>query len=212
MVLAVPVYASREWAMKFREEVLNVKLAEILSKFGLRADPEIIQGSHKMPDVRILVGGLKVILEGKAEAARAKLTKQAKERLETGFADISIAILYGNRLFEADSTEKLADKLATAKYSGRVFHWGTEGVQEIPLHDMSVNELVELLNNIYTLYINNDLLSRKIGEIDEAIGRLAGEAKQTSLFFHGTAVEAKLKEALGIGETDGKEEDEDGEG
>ena len=52
----------------FREEVLNVALAKVLSARGLVTTPETIQssgGARKMPDVLVLFHGLRVILEGK---------------------------------------------------------------------------------------------------------------------------------------------------
>jgi len=49
---------------KFREEALKVTLAEILSNYGVIANPEIIV-TKKLADFRIVIGGLKVILKRK---------------------------------------------------------------------------------------------------------------------------------------------------
>lgn len=191
--------------MRFREEVLNVELATILRTYGLAANPEII-AERKLPDVRIIVGGLKVILEGKTEALRKELDQQAKERLTDGLADISLAIYYPTGLNEAEDLDALRKGLVDAAYDGVVYHWGSEGVERIRLEGKSVKDLVEVLNRVYTLYTSNNLLARKIEEIEQGITRLTGESSQTSLMMYGDAVEAKLRKALGIPEKNGKKE------
>ncbi len=194
--------------MKFREEVLNVTLAQILRSYGLIANPEIII-SNKLPDVRIVVGGLKVILEGKIETQRKALEKQAKNRLTSGIADISIAIFYPKSINEVEDLPTLRTKMQGSYYSGIVFYWDTNGTNTIKLDKKSVSELVDVINRVYTLYIKNDLLVSKIEEIESEITKLTGEGQQTSLFYHFNAVEGKLRRVLGIDEEDGEEDGEE---
>jgi hypothetical protein len=193
--------------VRFREEVLNVNLAQILRRYGLTANPEIIT-SGKLPDVRIVAGGLKVILEGKNETQRKVLEKQARKRLEHGLADISIAIYYPNGLNEAENLDALKDKMLETRYSGVVYHWSTTGINQIRLDRKMVGDLVEILNHVFTLYTTNDLLTNKIKEIEAGITKLTGEGQQTSLLFNTEAVKGKLRKALGIGEEEDSEEEE----
>lgn len=194
--------------MKFREEVLNVSLAEILRNYGLAANPEIITSS-KLPDVRIVIGGLKVILEGKTKVARKALEKQARNRLESGLADISIAIHYPKGLNEAENIDKLKNKMRDAQYSGVVYYWSSIGISSIRLDGKTVTDLVEVINRVFTLYIENDLLRKKIEEVEVGITKLTEEGPKSSLlFYYANAIESKLRKALGISEDNGEEEEE----
>ena len=198
--------------MKFREEILNTALAQILREYGLAANPEIII-SNKLPDVRIIIGGIKVILEGKIETAKKALQKQTRERLEDGLADISLAIYYRKNLYEAPDADALKRNMQKSTYSGVVYHWGNEGMQHMDFESKSVQDLVEILNRIFTLYTKNNLLANKVKEIEEGINRLTGEAGQTSLSFQTGITEkydawGKLKKVLGIGEEIGEEREE----
>jgi hypothetical protein len=184
---------------RFREEVLNVKLAELLKERGLKADPEVIQG--KLPDVRVVIGGLILILEGKS-SSKTNLMKQAKDRVNSGLANISIAIEYPPGLNEADDIDILKANLANSRYDGKIFYWSSEGISELPLNQINIDEMVESINHIYSLYIKNHLLSDKVQEIGNKIDTLAGRGTQTSIHFHAGNVEKKLKEALGLGEED----------
>ncbi len=185
--------------MRFREEVLNITLAQILCSYGLAANPEIIT-QRKLPDVKIVVGGLKIILEGKNATQTVQLEKQAKARLTSGLADISIAINYPEGINEAENLDKLKVNLSNIGYDGIIYHWGADGIKQIPITNATVQDLVEILNRVYTLYTKNDLLITKIQEIDQCITSLTGEGQQTSLTFFDSTVERRLREALGIGE------------
>ena len=77
----------------FREEVLNVALAELLEQRGLLSVPETIRKSiarktKDLPD--ILVGdllGLRIVIEGRfdnGKNSRESLLKDSKERVENG--------------------------------------------------------------------------------------------------------------------------------
>lgn len=196
---------SKRASEKFREEVLNTKLADILRDYGLAANPEVITSS-KLPDVKIVVGGLKIILEGKIETQVRQLEKQAKARLTSGLADISIAIDYAKGLNEAEDVDALKTNMAAAKYDGVIYHWGADGIKQIPLEKVGISDLVEILNRVYTLYTKNDLLITKIKEIDECITSLTGEGRQTSLTLFDDAVEGRLRAVLGIGDRNDQEE------
>ncbi len=194
-------------SVQYREEVLNYILAEILRSYGLTANPEIIE-KGRMPDVIILVGGIKVILEGKLAGTGRALKKQAKERLRSGLADISVGVIYPEGANLAESVDELRSGLESSRYDGYVFHWGSEGILEEVFEDKAIQELVSLLNRVYKLYVRNDILRGKIEDIERIIGNLEGRAQQTSLFFQGTLVEKRLREALGLGDGIGKEEEE----
>lgn len=192
--------------MRRREEVLNTTLAEILTSYGLPAEPETIV-SGKLPDVMMMImGGLKVIIEGKESTSRKALEEQAQTRLEAGLADISIALVYPKTLYEVGEPGDLRDKMDASRYSGTVYYWSRKGITMEQFVELSIKELAEVLNHAYGVYIQNDLLATKITEIEDGITRLTGEGQQRSLAFYSPAVQQKLRKALGIGESDGEEE------
>ena len=92
--------------MQYREEVLNVELAKILREYGFNAEAEVIE-HRKMPDVLIIIGGLKVIIEGRVTKNVAKLNKNTKSRLEEGLADISISVQYPDKINVAQHMDDL---------------------------------------------------------------------------------------------------------
>jgi len=68
--------------MRFREEVINIHFANILERYGLVASPETIHAKGR-PDVLIVIGGLKLIIEGRFMAG-PDLIKDVKKRVEIG--------------------------------------------------------------------------------------------------------------------------------
>jgi len=194
--------------MKYRQEVVNTELAKILKEYGLTAEPEIITRRKKKPDVLVIVGGLKVILEGDITNNPQKLYEAARKRLEDGLADVSISILYPEGINIAGGLEELKDNLKKSRYSGKIFYWGRQGIEEMPLpENSSIKELVEGINRVCSLYIRNDILSEKVKEINNTIRAVAGELTQTTLLSYAPSLKRRLKEALGISEG---EEEEDG--
>ena len=86
----------------FREEVLNVILAQILEEHGVISAPErIIKArpgmTRKMPDVLVYFRGLRLIIEGKVEDApnaEESALSAARQRVEDGLAHIGVAVVY----------------------------------------------------------------------------------------------------------------------
>jgi hypothetical protein len=113
--------------MRFRQEVLNVALAEILEEIGLVAVPEEIVkrvGQRKMPDVLVEVQGLRLMIEGEIgfeESALARAASSAKSRVEGGLAHIAIAVVYPESLLSAESVESLREKMREEALSFRIF-------------------------------------------------------------------------------------------
>jgi len=193
--------------MRFREEILNYTLAQILRDYTFSAHSEVIV-SKKLPDVLITIGGLKVILEGKREGDWKELDAQAQRRLESGMSDVSLALQYPDHLYEAQDEDDLKKAMASAVYDGGVYYWGQKGLETLSFGSRNVQELVEMLDRVVKLYIKNELLTSKIQEINDAIGKLTGEGKQVSLYFQGSVVERRLREALGVGEELGEEKED----
>jgi hypothetical protein len=194
--------------MRFREEVLNVTLAGILREYEFLANAEVVHATGKLPDVHILVGGLKVNLEGRNEKDKRGVQRMAEDRLRSAIADVAIALYYPDPMFEASGQDELKAQMAASSYDGAIFYWTKEGVAKRDLERIAVSDLVELLNGVVSLYIKNDILSGKIEEIDDTIRRLSAEGEQTESPLGSPALERKLRDILNLGEEAG---DKDGE-
>lgn len=85
---------------RYREEVFNVTLAELLIARGILSDPEQIlkkgTSGKALPDVLITFRGLRLAIEGKvddAPSAKDVALGQADDRVVKGIAHIGIVIL-----------------------------------------------------------------------------------------------------------------------
>ena len=114
-------------SVRFRQEVLNVALAEILEEIGLVAVPEEIvkdAGQRKIPDVLVEVQGLRLAIEGEIGvegSAMSRAEDSAKSRVEGGLAHIAVAVVYPESLACAESVESLKDRMREADISFRIF-------------------------------------------------------------------------------------------
>ncbi|MGB9590622.1 MAG: N-6 DNA methylase, partial [Candidatus Hydrothermia bacterium] len=114
--------------MRFRQEVLNVALAEILDEMGLVPVPEGIiknAGQNKMPDVLVEIQGLRLMIEGEVgtqeTAAVKKAANSAKSRIEGGLAHIALGVVYPEFLVEMTSWEGLKEKIREETLLFRIF-------------------------------------------------------------------------------------------
>lgn len=182
--------------MRFREEVINIQFAYLLREYGLEANPETIEKGG-FPDVIINMGGLKVIVEGRF-GNRESLKRDVKERIENGMADISIGIFYPQKIKEAASLDQLRDKISSVIYDGVVCYFERTGLVLKEFNDMTLNNVVETLNNIFHLYVKNDLVRAFVVKVEETIESVANTAVNVGLFFQSDALVERLKQTLGI--------------
>jgi len=93
----------------FRQEVLNVYLATLLSRRGLIALPEQ-RLPHALPDVLVSFRGLRLIIEGEVDDqpdADQRAWKKAVERVDRGLAHLALAVVYPHTLRRASPEEAL---------------------------------------------------------------------------------------------------------
>lgn len=150
------------------EPALNVTLANLLSKRGLRAlgEVKIHKGKVlKKPDVMMVLNAVKIILEGKFKGQRKVLESQCRKRIEDGLCDIAIAVEYKKTPFAGESLEKTLEKM---KFEANVY-WvtGNTGWQE----NIDVNELVKMIRGAYTRAASNDIVGEAVKDLNEALDR-----------------------------------------
>jgi len=182
--------------MRFREEVINVHLANLFREFGLESNPETIQKSGR-PDVIINMGGLKIIIEGRFGNIDS-LMNDIKERVLQGMADISMGIYYDSELRSADNVDVLITKLKTSSYGGAVCYFERGGLATKEFDNVTLSNIVEMLNNIFHLYIKNDIVRDYVKRVEDTIEKISNRASTEGLFFKSEVLIDRLKNTLGI--------------
>lgn len=156
--------------MVFREEVLNVKLAELLSSDGIVSVPETIikRGAGKrLPDV--IVGdyiGMRVVIEGRVDGTgvRESLDKDCKKRLEEGIASLTVGVVYPSDLRNAGFS-KLEEEMRQAKLDVKVY---TEA-GSIGWVGSDFSGLSATLRTAYENLVKEDVVNEAVRELGAAI-------------------------------------------
>ena len=181
----------------FREEVVNVVLAEQLEQRGMLSVPETIRKSiarktRDLPDIIVAdLLGIRMVIEGRFNSgspARTSLLKDARERVEQGISPVCLAVLYPPALRTADSLPKLRRNLEKATLTIRVISESSEGEWA----EGTVDDIVEALRRSYELLVSEDVVVAAVGEIASAI-EIASD-----LFARTPSLSERFRKALGV--------------
>lgn len=183
----------------FREEVVNVALAELLEQRGMLSVPETVRksvhkSSHDLPDIIVAdLLGIRMVIEGrfnKNKGSRDSLLKDARERVEQGVSPVCLAVLYPPELRTAESLPKLRKNLEKATVGIRVISENNDG----DWTEGNVDDIAEALRRSYELLVSEDVVVASVGEI-------AGAIEQASdLFARTETLNDRFREVLGIPE------------
>ncbi len=195
---------------RFREEAINVQLGNLLAARGLEATAETIEAGGR-PDVLIILGGLKLVLEGRTEAQRQSLMRDAQARVEEGLADMAMAIVYPRGLETARDMAELSRQIELAHYDGAIFHFDRQGIASMPFAGASLDELIQTINAVFRLRVQNDIVREQVANLEGTIEDIVSQASTTDLFFSSAVLVGRLKAALGIEANAGKTTDDDGD-
>lgn len=165
-----------------REEVLNVRLSDLLRKRGVLASPERIRSKRtsaglqrRLPDVTVShLLGIRVVIEGRAASTpggEVTLTEDAKRRIEEGLASIAIAIVYPREVKEA-ADEDIENALVAAKLRIRILTEEQDG-------EWFVGDTVTLEEALRRTY---DSLTKE-SVVDEAVARLGAVVENAAQVF-----------------------------
>ena len=193
---------------KFREEVVNVQLAEVLIERGLEAQPETVTRKKELPDVMINLGGLKLVIEGRIETNLKSLRRDAAERITDALADISIAVAYPAETMSAANLAALKAKVGSGSYSGSVFSFGGGAIREDSFSKISVDELADLVNSAFRSAVQNDLVREQVKRVESTIEQIVESAAKSDLFFASDVLQSRLTTALGIDPNEKSEAEE----
>ena len=183
----------------FREEVVNVVLAELLEQRGMLSVPETIRKSiarktRDLPDIIVAdLLGIRMVIEGRfnnSRASRDSLLKDARERVELGISPVCLAVLYPPELRSAESLPKLRKNLEKATVGIRIISENSDG----DWSDGTVDDIVEALRRSYELLVSEDVVVASVAEIASAI------ENASDLFARSPALKDRFREGLGIPE------------
>lgn len=159
---------------RYREEVLNVYLAELLSDRGIVSVAESIMtqgrsGSRKLPDVVVEFFGLRVMLEGKVGGfpqAKERALIAARDRIKQGIAQMGVAIVYPPELREVSDVKSA---LAHCDFEIAVV---TES-KEIDYSKGGINYLADALKSAFEHLVEEDVVSEAVDVLDAGIDRFS---------------------------------------
>jgi len=162
---------SADRSQGLREEVLNVKLAELLSRSGLLSVPESIlseDARRRLPDVAIGdYWGVRVVLEGRIADrpnVEGTLETDCLRRIEEGIASIAIAVRYPPELRYSDWVT-LEEKLRTVTFRIKVFSEAGAG----EWIDSDLEGLSAILRRAYESLVHEDIVNASVEELRQSI-------------------------------------------
>lgn len=176
----------------FREEVLNVKLAELLSKRQIVSIPETLvtaSEGRRLPDV--IIGeywGVRVVLEGKVgdrSGVEENLERICRKRIEEGIGAISIGVIYPAEM-RSGRWLSLDEALTSARLKIRVF----TATRDSDWTESDLDGLSDVLRRAYENLVTEDA-------VDKAVVMLANTIESTAqalAAYRGT--EGRLREIL----------------
>ena len=184
---------------RYREEVFNVVLAQILDQRGVVTAPEqslqqIVEGKarRQMPDVIVSFRGLRTVIEGKVDdqvGADQSALKDAHERIDKGIAHIAVAVLYPSVLRKIEFVN-----LTTALEETTLKIAVVSEAEEIGWVAGDVGYLADLLRRTYDQLVAEDVVTMAAQELDSGVSAFAATA------FINKATIQRAAEILGIGE------------
>lgn len=179
---------------RFRQEVLNVILAQLLEERGVNISPESIitdsQSKRNMPDLLANFQGLRVAFEGEIDDqanAKEKAKSSARERVENSISHIGIAIIYPQVLRTVDFNQ-LEDSMENSIFEFAIISES----RETEFLKGNVNRLADELNYSYEHLVNEDVVREAVQIIEKGIE----EFSQTLIAQSGNMM--RLAEVLGI--------------
>jgi hypothetical protein len=185
--------------VRHREEVLNTVLAQLVVARGLNANPEAIKkkGAQK-PDVLIVFRGLRCAIEGKiADVANARqvVLNDAQGRVDSGLAQIAIAIVYAEKL-RRTALAQLTLAMAKATYDFLIY-------TEVGTGEWQTGAIDDILNSLrraHDVLSTDDAVKQAADELTVGLNEIA------NVFLEDAAVCDRLVNLLGIGSKEKEEE------
>ncbi|GBC78747.1 hypothetical protein HRbin08_02245 [bacterium HR08] len=162
----------------YRQEVLNVLLAQLLQDRGVVALPELIMDTHSahraMPDVLVSYRGLRLAIEGEVgdqTRARDRAWGKARQRVEQNIAHVAIAVVYPPDLRRMTEISHLKAALAQTTLAFSICNYLTADRPD--WQDGDVQHLVAALETNLQQLLPEDAVRQAARTLREGIEALA---------------------------------------
>jgi len=165
--------------MRYRQEVFNVLLAQLLQERGVLSAPETIlkydpSRSRRMPDVLVDFNGLRTVIEGEIEStadAPGRALSSAQRRVEEGIAHIGVALVYPAHL-QGSAFARLKAELTACQFQVAVV---TEAVSSgSGFVSGNLDDLENALRHAFDQLVQEDVVAEAVALLDAGIERFAG--------------------------------------
>lgn len=157
----------------FREEVVNVILAQLLEEREIVSLPETVVSdiaeARRLPDIMTAhFWGVRTVIEGRIEqsdAVRTSLEEDCMQRIEEGIAPLAVGVAYPVGVNAATSIEGLVGNLLESQLEINVFtEAGGQGWQR-----GDVDDLANLLRRAFEELVREDVVEDSVDAIDSSI-------------------------------------------
>jgi len=181
----------------FREEVVNVKLAELLEDRDVVSLPEQVISdlveNNRMPDIMTAnLLGIRVVIEGRigqSAGTQQSLVDDCRERVAEGIAPMAVAVAYPEGINQATSLGGLEQNLRDAEFQINVIT--EEGAGDWSSGD--VEDLGGYLRSGYGDLVQENVVEEAVETIDGSIDRFVNQLS-SSEGLSGT--EERLKDVV----------------
>jgi hypothetical protein len=157
----------------FREEVVNVRLAELLEERDIVSLPEQVVSNitdeRRLPDIMTAhFWGVRTVIEGRigqSSGVKTSLEEDCMERIQEGIAPLAVAVAYPDGIQSASSLDGLTDNIESAELEINVFtEAGAQGWQQ-----GDVDNLANLLRIAYQELVEENVVEESVDALDGAI-------------------------------------------
>lgn len=181
----------------FREEVVNVKLAELLEQRDVVSLPEQVISdlveNNRMPDIMTAnLLGIRVVIEGRIgrqAGTRQSLVEDCKERVAEGIAPMAVAVAYPEGVNQATSLSGLERNLREAEFQINVIT--EEGAGNWSSGD--IEDLGDYLRSGYGDLVQENVVEEAVETIDDSIDRFVNQLSSTEGL---SGTEERLKDVV----------------
>jgi hypothetical protein len=157
---------------RHREETVNTQLAIIMARHGVAAESEtILQSGQARPDVMFVLGGLRVIIEGKfadTPDAEGVVKADAYKRVQAGICHIAVALVYPKAL-RTISTPKLYEALGVAPLSFMI----VSEAGQTEWAEATAPEILASLRRVQDALAKDDIVAESARKLSERIEGIA---------------------------------------
>jgi hypothetical protein len=176
---------------RHREESVNTQLAVLLTKHGVAAESETIQqsGQHR-PDVMCVLGGLRIIIEGKfadSPGAFASVQRNASARIQSGICHLAVALVYPVELRSVP-----VGKLEKALSRTRLLFVILSETGSTDRAEGTPSEILSALRRVQDSLIKDDIVAESANRLSQVIDSIA------TLWNGQPAICDKLSRLLGM--------------